>query len=177
MSIFSKIRGAKKAANEHKTKVQESDTVADQPAPYRHVPTHAAVDALSGAPSSWKAEDRTQIKAQYQRRSAMIRNNSSLSTVGNMKRSSSYTGSSWNDRGDEVLEFRHELNKYSDSTVMNNLHKSTNRKVGEAPLLDRPPTLPLPVHGKENTDPEASVDVEEHEGQKKRRRIFGRKNA
>lgn len=151
----------------------------------------------------------------------MIRNNSSLSTVGNMKRSSSYTGSSWNDRGDgrikayshhttphdsglgrsplasheissidtseknstvsgsssQVLEFRHELNKYSDSTVMNNLHKSTNRKVGEAPLLDRPPTLPLPVHGKENTDPEASADVEEHEGQKKRRRIFGRKNA
>lgn len=95
MSIFSKIKGAKKAANKHKEeKARQSPTmVRDAPAPYRHIPTHAAVDALSGAPSSWKEEDRSAIKAQHKRRSMMTRAESGMSTYhGN----ASYNNSSYN---------------------------------------------------------------------------------
>ena len=44
--IFAKIKGAKKAADDHKAKAeaQESKPAAAS-APYRHVPTHAATDA------------------------------------------------------------------------------------------------------------------------------------
>lgn len=98
MSIFFKIRGAKKAADKHKgAKAQNVGTEkVDKPVvPYRHVPTHAAIDALSGAPSSWKAQDRSAIKAQHKRRSAMSRNSSSLSTVTMTQQSNSYQGSDW----------------------------------------------------------------------------------
>ena len=62
---------------------QENDGVK---VPYKHVPTHAAVDALSGAPSSWKAEDRPKIKEHHQRRSQMVisRTGSQLSNVSYM---------------------------------------------------------------------------------------------
>ncbi|KAK5244332.1 hypothetical protein LTR16_007641, partial [Cryomyces antarcticus] len=89
MSIFSKIKGAKQAADQHKAPPAAADDK-PKPAPYKHVPTHAAVDALSGAPSSWKAEDRERIMAQNKRRSAMTRTNSDLSNFsgsrGNMHR-------------------------------------------------------------------------------------------
>ena len=88
MSIFSKIKGANKAAKEHKKKVQEPAEAKDVPVPYKHIPTHAAIDALSGAPSSWREEDRTAIKAQHKRRSMMTRNDSSLAP--SMIRNSSY---------------------------------------------------------------------------------------
>lgn len=74
MSIFSKIKDAKQAANQHKASVavatheKKAITI-----PYRHIPTHAAVDAFSGAPSSWKDEDRSAIKAQNKRRAMMGR--------------------------------------------------------------------------------------------------------
>ncbi|MCJ1465521.1 hypothetical protein MMC07_004139 [Pseudocyphellaria aurata] len=90
MSIFSKIKGAKKAANEHKASIAKQS--ADAPAPYRHIPTHAAIDALSGAPSSWREEDRSAIKAQHKRRSMMTRNDSGLS---NLRRNSSYNNSTY----------------------------------------------------------------------------------
>ena len=95
MSIFSKIRGAKKAAEQHKGAKSQEKAAEEEKVPYRHVPTHAAIDALSGAPSSWKAEDRSAIKAHHKRRSALIRNSSSLSTVTGMNRTSSYNGSEW----------------------------------------------------------------------------------
>ncbi|KAL8920017.1 MAG: hypothetical protein Q9172_004688 [Xanthocarpia lactea] len=70
MSIFSKIKGAKKAADKHKqAKSTEIPVeIKDTPVPYRHVPTHAAVDALTGAPASWREEDRAAIKHQHKRR-------------------------------------------------------------------------------------------------------------
>ena len=92
MSIFSKMSLAKKRAAEEKAK----KAVSDKPpkAPYRHIPTHAAVDALNGAPSSWKNEDRVAIKKQNKRRSEMSRNSSYLSqtTLQNtsINRNSSY---------------------------------------------------------------------------------------
>lgn len=91
MSIFARIKGAKKAANKHKASIAKQSTD-DAPAPYRHIPTHAAVDALSGAPSSWREEDRSAIKAQHKRRSMMTRNDSGIS---NLKRNSSYNNSTY----------------------------------------------------------------------------------
>ncbi|CAD6447743.1 d927eb9d-8b65-47ad-96d1-0f00a28cb735 [Sclerotinia trifoliorum] len=92
MSIFSKIKGSKKAAQQHKEK-----TIADEnqqkkseqevaKVPYKHIPTHAAIDALSGAPSSWKNEDRTKIREHHKRRGQMTisRTHSALSTVSSM---------------------------------------------------------------------------------------------
>lgn len=99
MSIFSKIKGAKKAADQHK-QAKASEVPAekkDVPIPYRHVPTHAAVDALTGAPASWREEDRAAIKHQHKRRSMMTRNSSTLS--GTLYPSSSYTGSDFSSYG------------------------------------------------------------------------------
>lgn len=39
--------------------------------PYRHVPTHAAIDAISCAPPTWRVDDRNRILEQNRRRSAM----------------------------------------------------------------------------------------------------------
>ncbi|KAL8852658.1 MAG: hypothetical protein Q9221_002418 [Calogaya cf. arnoldii] len=99
MSIFSKIKGAKKAADKHK---HAKSTVVpveikDTPIPYRHIPTHAAVDALTGAPASWREEDRAAIKHQHKRRSQMTRNSSTLS--GTLHPSSSYAGSDFSNYG------------------------------------------------------------------------------
>jgi hypothetical protein len=94
MSVFSKLKLAKKASKEHKAKAAEKDKEQVAKVPYKHVPTHAAVDALSGAPSSWKAEDRPKIREHHKRRSQMAvsRAGSSLSTVSNMH---SIAGSSY----------------------------------------------------------------------------------
>lgn len=83
MSIFSKLKMSKKAAKDHKQHEQEAAQQENKPVkvPYKHVPTHAAVDALSGAPSSWKQADRPKIKAENSRRSIMAvsRTGSSMS--------------------------------------------------------------------------------------------------
>ncbi|KAL8770558.1 MAG: hypothetical protein Q9209_003814 [Squamulea sp. 1 TL-2023] len=99
MSIFSKIKGAKKAADKHKQakSTEVPAEIKDTPVPYRHTPTHAAVDALTGAPASWREEDRAAIKHQHKRRSMMTRNSSTLS--GTLHPSSSYTGSDFSSYG------------------------------------------------------------------------------
>ena len=94
MSIFSKIKGAKKAAKDHKVSSQAEITDKPAPTPYKHVPTHAAVDALSGAPSTWKEEDRELIIAHHKRRSAMVRNDSDLSAVTSLNTSINRSSSS-----------------------------------------------------------------------------------
>ncbi|KAL8971202.1 MAG: hypothetical protein Q9197_003398 [Variospora fuerteventurae] len=93
MSIFSKIKGAKKAAEKHKQAKASEIPVEkkDAPVPYRHIPTHAAADALTGTPSSWREEDRAAIQHHHKRRSMMNRNSSMIS--GTLHPSSSYTGS------------------------------------------------------------------------------------
>ncbi|KAI9871084.1 MAG: hypothetical protein M1830_003327 [Pleopsidium flavum] len=194
MSIFSKIRGAKKAADEHKD-AKAQNTVpekTDKPVPYRHVPTHAAIDAISGAPSSWKAQDKSAIKAQHKRRSAMSRNSSNLSTVTMMQNTSNYQGSEWtssrletrkshhgyqgyqnyqpesgigrsplasseispinssgnstasNSSSSQVLELpsRQHAVRHPENNIFEHIHKSTTRKVGEAPLYDVAPPRP-----------------------------------
>lgn len=117
MSVFSRIARSRKAAKEHKNKVAEKEKGPEQTvkAPYKHIPTHAAVDALSGAPSTWQAEDSSKIKEHHKRRSQMVisRTGSSLSHMSyagsssNMPplpRNSSYSSynPTWFDRGGEV---------------------------------------------------------------------------
>ena len=81
MSIFSKIKGASQAAKEHKkAKTPDPGLQKSAPARTRHVPTHAAIDAMLGAPSSWKEIDRSAIRAQHKRRSMMPQNDSGNST-------------------------------------------------------------------------------------------------
>lgn len=90
MSIFSKIKGSKRAAQQHKAAAEEQQQKQEQAAvtkvPYKHVPTHAAVDALSGAPSTWKNEDRAKILEHHKRRSQMTisRTQSTLSIVSSI---------------------------------------------------------------------------------------------
>ena len=97
MSIFSKIKGAKKAAKEHKLAEAQKTPVeqVDKPQPYWHVPTHAAADALSGAPASFREEDRTAIRESHKRRSQhqLSRNSSAMSANFAVNRNSSYNGS------------------------------------------------------------------------------------
>lgn len=54
MSIFSKIKSSKKAAEEHKAQkaAKQAEEQKPAPAPYRHVPKHAAQDALVGTPGA-----------------------------------------------------------------------------------------------------------------------------
>ncbi|MCJ1399772.1 hypothetical protein MMC11_002975 [Xylographa trunciseda] len=81
MSIFSKFSRAKRAAEKHKS-LKAAKEEPKESAPYKHVPTHAAVDALLGAPSSWQHEDREAIRFQNdKRRSQMIRSSSHLSNA------------------------------------------------------------------------------------------------
>jgi hypothetical protein len=82
MSVFSKIKMSKKAAKQHKEKEKEKE-VEPVVIPYKHIPTHAAFDALNGAPPSWTQDDRMKIKEQHKRRSqlALSRTGSSLSTM------------------------------------------------------------------------------------------------
>lgn len=101
MSIFSKIKGAKKAADKHK-KAKSTEIPVEQkdvPVPYRHIPTHAAIDALTGAPASWREEDRAAIKYQHHRRSMITRNNSAMSSGGTLYHNNSYSGSDFSSYG------------------------------------------------------------------------------
>lgn len=107
MSIFSRLKGAKKQ------KVAAASDNQPPKEPYRHVPTHAAIDALSGAPSSWKSEDKPKIRELNQRRSQMMLRQASSSTsnfsvgpsypVSTLPRTASYNSynPTWWDRGDQ----------------------------------------------------------------------------
>jgi hypothetical protein len=74
MSIFSKFKKAKAAANEHKKAVANQSESKPPPPPYRHIPTHAAQDARAATPtSSTHAETLTKITAARKRRSESVR--------------------------------------------------------------------------------------------------------
>lgn len=97
MSIFSKLQRAKQAADSQKNKKAAATESKPAPAPYRHVPTHAATDALLGAPATWRESDKKAIKAQHKRRSEynLSRNPSSLSNVTTLNRDQSFTSKGW----------------------------------------------------------------------------------
>lgn len=82
MSVFSLIKRGRQAAKEHNAKQVEKQKKEGESVPYKHVPTHAAVDALSGAPSSWKHDDRPRIIEAHRRRSAMAASSLGMSSMG-----------------------------------------------------------------------------------------------
>lgn len=69
MALFSKIKKAKEAAQEHK----KDAATQEQPkpkVPYKHVPVHAGVDALSATPSTMRSKElREKIAAARRSRS------------------------------------------------------------------------------------------------------------
>jgi hypothetical protein len=157
MSIFAKLRMAKKAADKKKAEKAESEKKAV--VPYRHTPTHAAVDALSGAPSSWQLEDRVSIRYQNHKRmsnrASMIRNYSGISNATTasiatetslntaMNRSSSYVGSDLFATREPQL--RLDLRKSQlgvgglyDNYDPHQYRKSLNPRHGKSPLASMP---------------------------------------
>ncbi|KAK8118914.1 uncharacterized protein PG998_003540 [Apiospora kogelbergensis] len=69
--MFSIIRKGRQQAKEHTAKVAEKTKDEEAKKPYKHVPTHAALDAMAGTPASWRDEERPRILEQHRRRSAM----------------------------------------------------------------------------------------------------------
>lgn len=81
MSIFSKVKNAKKAAEQHKRASSQAQADFKPPARYKHIPTHAAQDALSCAPTSWTVEEsRAKISAAHRRKSDLSRKSSFVQT-------------------------------------------------------------------------------------------------
>ncbi|KAM3563001.1 hypothetical protein ARSEF4850_002542 [Beauveria asiatica] len=95
MSIFSHLRRSRQQAKEHNAKLAEQKKKDAQTTPYRHIPTHAASDAISSAPPAWReVNDRPRIVEQNRRRSAMAAagysmNMPSTTTISPMPRVSS----------------------------------------------------------------------------------------
>ncbi|KAI8635330.1 hypothetical protein F5Y19DRAFT_7513 [Xylariaceae sp. FL1651] len=79
MSVFSIIKRGRAQAKEHGAKQVEKVKDEAVKLPYKHVPTHAAIDAMATAPASWKHDDRPKILEQNRRRSAMASSGTSLS--------------------------------------------------------------------------------------------------
>lgn len=72
MPFFSKLKSAKKAADKHKQAANAQTDDKPAAAPYKHVPTHAARDALSGTPDGWSTRERSAaIAAAHKRRSEL----------------------------------------------------------------------------------------------------------
>jgi hypothetical protein len=71
MSIFSSIKKSRQSAKSHNAKLAEQKKMEESATPYRHVPTHAASDAIASAPPSWREADKVRIVEQNRRRSAM----------------------------------------------------------------------------------------------------------
>lgn len=71
MAFLSIIRRGREQAKEQKAKDAAKAKEDPPKAPYKHVPKHAAIDAMSSAPSSCKEFDRAKIIEQHRRRSAM----------------------------------------------------------------------------------------------------------
>ncbi|KAL7928484.1 hypothetical protein V8C35DRAFT_231513 [Trichoderma chlorosporum] len=82
MSIFSRMRKSRQQAKEHNAKVAEQEKKEIQKVPYKHVPTHAATDAIASAPPSWREADRQKIQEQNRRRSAMAASGHSMNMPG-----------------------------------------------------------------------------------------------
>ncbi|KAM7206887.1 hypothetical protein V8F20_002593 [Naviculisporaceae sp. PSN 640] len=71
MSVLSFMKKSRQAAKEHAAKQAEKAKAEQTKTPYKHIPSHAAIDALSGGPATWRDADRPKILEQNRRRSAM----------------------------------------------------------------------------------------------------------
>lgn len=71
MSVLSIIKRGRQAAKDHRAEQAEKEKKESEKAPYKHIPKHAAIDALSGGPAGWREHDRQRIVEHNRRRSAM----------------------------------------------------------------------------------------------------------
>ncbi|KAL2159907.1 hypothetical protein VTH06DRAFT_2040 [Thermothelomyces fergusii] len=72
MSVFSVIKRGRQAAKEHRAEQARKEKDEEAKPPYKHVPTHAALDAMLGGPAGWREADRARIVEQNRRRSAAM---------------------------------------------------------------------------------------------------------
>ena len=94
--MFSKFRNVKKAADKQKSALQASADARPPPAPYKHIPTHAASDSLACAPPGWRQdEDKKSIQAHHRRRNGMSRSTNGRSLVTTVHRAGNYSFSGW----------------------------------------------------------------------------------
>jgi hypothetical protein len=75
-SFFSKLRRGRQQAKEHNAKQaqktkEEQTPPAPAPAPYRHVPKHAGIDAMSGSHSTWNPSAHQLKTQELNRRKSM----------------------------------------------------------------------------------------------------------
>ena len=71
MSVFSMMKRSRQAAKDHRADQAAKEKNEAAKPPYKHVPKHAATDAMSGGPAGWRENDRQRILEQNRRRSAM----------------------------------------------------------------------------------------------------------
>lgn len=71
MSIFGQLKKSRQSAKKYNAKLAEKKRKEAEKTPYRHVPTHAAIDAITSAPPYLREDDRTKIVEAHRRRSAM----------------------------------------------------------------------------------------------------------
>lgn len=92
MSIFGNFKKGKKLADQKKAELEKTKTAADNKPTeqYQHIPKHAARDAVYGAPSGWRTQDRESIKRINKNRTSMISRNSSYVSQGGLPRTQSY---------------------------------------------------------------------------------------
>ncbi|KAK4152514.1 hypothetical protein C8A00DRAFT_34815 [Chaetomidium leptoderma] len=81
MSMFSMIKRGRQAAKEHRAEQAKKETEEAKKPPYKHIPKHAALDALSGGPAGWRENDRHRIVEQNRRRSALTASGIGMSGV------------------------------------------------------------------------------------------------
>ncbi|KAI1857654.1 hypothetical protein JX265_011069 [Neoarthrinium moseri] len=81
MAVFSLIKRGRQQAKEHSAKQADKAQQEAAKTPYKHVPTHAAIDSISGAPASWQHEIRPRIQEENRRRSAMVTSSASSRSV------------------------------------------------------------------------------------------------
>ncbi|KAK3318412.1 hypothetical protein B0H66DRAFT_603002 [Apodospora peruviana] len=84
MSVFSVLKRGRQAAKEHAAKQAEKEKLEQAKTPYKHVPKHAGVDALSSGPATWRDADRPKILEQNRRRSAMTASGINMGSMGGM---------------------------------------------------------------------------------------------
>ncbi|KAF2836743.1 hypothetical protein M501DRAFT_228786 [Patellaria atrata CBS 101060] len=156
MSIFSKIKGAKKAADEHK-KTEPSDK--PKPVPYKHIPTHAAQDALATAPASWNnAENKARIMAMNKRRSTMSRANSEISIAPRPTH-----GLARNNSDLSITSVMHRASVYHAAPYSYNPHASTSRHHRRS-YLNQQSAASSMVHGNSPLSTRAAPPAEDSVG-------------
>ncbi|KAK4134375.1 hypothetical protein BT67DRAFT_497416 [Trichocladium antarcticum] len=86
MSVFSLLKRGRQAAKEHRAEKAAKDKKEAEKPPYKHIPKHAATDALSGGPAGWREHDRQKIVEHNKRRSALTASGMGMSGVSGMPR-------------------------------------------------------------------------------------------